>query len=84
MDPESKKLLQDTFALAEDNNNMLHKIRRGQKWANFTRMVYWLIIIGISVGAFYFLQPQIEQMQSLIKSTGATFDQFKNLVPTSR
>jgi hypothetical protein len=81
MDPESKKLLQDTFALAEDNNNMLHKIRRGQKWASFTRMMYWLIIIGISVGSFYYLQPYIDQMRTVIDNTTATFQQFKNLTP---
>jgi len=79
MDPESKKLLEDTFALAKDNNKMLHAIRRGQKWASFTRVVYWLIIIGISVGAFYFMQPYIDQMQGIIKNAGTTFDQIKNI-----
>jgi len=83
MDGEERQLLEKTFELAKENNKMLRKIRRGQKWASFMRMVYWIIIIGVSIGAFYYLQPYIEQMQSFIKSTGTTFDQFKNILPPS-
>ncbi len=79
MDPESKKLLQDTFTLAEDNNKMLHTIRRGQKWTSFLRVVYWIIIIGVSIGAFYFLQPYVDQMKGLIDTTQKTLNQYKNL-----
>ena len=65
MDPESKKLLDDTFLLVKDNNIMLHKIRRGQKWASIMRIVYWLIIIGASIEAFYYLQPYVEKLMTL-------------------
>ena len=33
------------------------------------RAVYWLIIIGISIGAFYFMQPYIDSMRGLINSS---------------
>lgn len=65
MDSESEKLLRETFELVKDNNTMLHKIRRGQKWASFMRVVYWLIIIGISIGAWYYLQPYVNKMMNL-------------------
>ena len=65
MDPESKQLLEKTFELEKDNNTMLHKIRRGQQWSSFMRIVYWLIIIGVSVGAFYFMQPYVNKLMSL-------------------
>jgi hypothetical protein len=84
MDPESKKLLEETFSLAEDNNKMLHKIRSMQKWASFMRVMYWLIIIGVSVGSFYFLQPYVNEVKNMIEVTGSTFDQFKNIIPNSR
>ena len=69
MDPESRNLLENTFEYARENNKMLHAIRRSQKWASFMRMLYWLIIIGLSVGAFYFMQPYISSMQGLINSS---------------
>ncbi len=79
MDPESKKLLEATFALAEDNNKMLHKIRSTQNWASFMRILYWVIIIGIAFGSFYYLQPYVDQVQSIFKETGTTFNQLKNI-----
>ena len=81
MDPESKQLLQENLELARENNRMLHSVRGVQKRQAFMRIVYWLIIIGIGIYSFYLLQPYIAQMQSFIKSTGTTLDQFKNILP---
>ena len=79
MDPESKELLQNTFSLAEENNRMLRQMRRAQRIASFMRVVYWLIILGIGIGAFYFIQPYIDQMGKFAKDSGVTIDQLKNL-----
>ena len=62
MDPESKKMLQDTFHLAEENNNMLHEMRRAQRIARFMTLVYWVFIIGSAVGAYYLIQPYVESL----------------------
>ena len=79
MSPEEKQLLQDIFNLAEENNNILRKMRRVQKIASVMRVVYWLIIIGITVGAFYFLQPYIDRIQKFLGNAGISFDQLKGL-----
>jgi len=79
MDPESKQLLQNTFNLATENNKMLRKIRRSQKIASFMRIVYWIIIIGITAGAFYFFQPYLEQAKGFIQDSGIDIDQIKGL-----
>ena len=78
MDPQSKKLLEETHALAKENNNMLHKIRHAQKTASFLRSIYWLIIIGLGIGAFYFTQPYVESVTTFFKDTGTTINNFKN------
>ncbi|MEI7810159.1 MAG: hypothetical protein WCI41_01215 [bacterium] len=78
MDPETTKLLRDTFLLAEDNNKMLHKIRNGQKWASVMRVMYWLIIIGISIGAFYFMQPYIAPLEKLLGNASSVFEQLNS------
>ena len=81
MDQEEKQLLENTFNLAKENNQMLHKIRRSQRIANITRFFYWLIIIGITVGAFYFVQPYVNQLQDLISDTGVNLDGLKGFLP---
>ncbi|MFA6524126.1 MAG: hypothetical protein WC264_00230 [Candidatus Paceibacterota bacterium] len=79
MDPESKQLLRDTYELADQNNKMLRHIRRSQKVTSFLRFMYWMIIIGIGVGSFYFLQPYVENIQTFIKDSGASLNQIKTL-----
>lgn len=79
MDPESKELLQKTFALAEENNKILHKMRRSQMIASVIRVFYFIIIIGIAVGSFYFLQPYIDKGINLYNSLSATGQKLNNV-----
>jgi len=61
---DMKQLLEANLKVSKENNKMLHKMRGAQKRANIFKFLYWLIIIGIAVGAFYFLQPLFEQVKS--------------------
>ncbi len=78
---EIKSILANTLTLTEENNQMLKAMRRAQKLATFMRVVYWLIVIGIAIGAFYFLQPFIDQTESMIKGFSSTAENFKNVFP---
>jgi len=62
MDPETKKLLAENIELAKQNNEMLHKLVRFQKVANIYRVVYWAIIILSTFGAYYLIQPFLNNM----------------------
>jgi hypothetical protein len=76
MDPESKKLLEETLELEQENNEILHSMKRSMTWARVMSVVYWLIIIGISIGAFYFIQPYIDQV---VKTYGSFSNLIRNL-----
>ncbi|MFA7191696.1 MAG: hypothetical protein WC089_00130 [Candidatus Paceibacterota bacterium] len=58
-DPQIKKLLEENLELAKENNELLKKVRNTQKLAQIYRIVYWVVIIGASYGAYYFVQPYI-------------------------
>lgn len=62
MDPKDRELLEKTFNLAEENNVLLRKIRRSLRVSQAVRITYWVLIIGLSIGAFYFIQPYIDQL----------------------
>ena len=81
MDQRERELLENTFNLAKENNEILRKMRRAQKIADFMRFMYWIIIIGVTIGAFYFMQPYIEQMKGLIEKAGISINSFNNLLP---
>ena len=65
MDLETKKLLQENLELAKENNSILRKLRSAQRWQQITRAVYILIIIGVTLGAFVYLQPMIERVTGI-------------------
>lgn len=65
MDGELKNLLEENLKLSKENNELLIKVRRVQKWAQYSRVFYWFIIIGITFGAFYFIQPYLENLLNL-------------------
>lgn len=63
--PEEKSLLERTHALAEENNEILKSIRRANRFGTIMRVLYWVVIIGLSVGAYYFIQPYVTFMSGL-------------------
>ena len=72
-----KRLLEENLKLSKENNVLLQKIYSIQRWAQITRVLYWLVIVGISVGAFYFIKPL---MGNLLGSFGSSnISDFKDL-----
>ena len=65
MTPEERQLLIQTHRLVEENNTLLRKMHRAAIMGRAFRLVYWIAIIGLSVGAYYFIQPYVEQVQDV-------------------
>ena len=81
MDFHDKEFFDRLMALTEENNKILHKIRRTAKVTGMIRIVYWIIIIGISIGAYYYVQPYLNQILEAYSglSTGLnSIQSFKN------
>jgi len=72
MSPEEKELLEKSVALAEDNNEILHKMRRSMLWGRVMSVLYWTLIIGSAVGAYYFIQPYLNAMLGVYDSISDT------------
>ncbi len=53
-------MLKKTLELSQENNKMLHSIRRSMVWGRVMRIVYWVIIIGAAVGIYYYIEPYID------------------------
>lgn len=57
MNPEDRQLLVDNLKISKENNALLVKIHNIQRWSQITKIFYWILIIGIAFGAFYFIKP---------------------------
>ncbi len=67
MEPEERKKLNRALELAEENNKILSKLYRGMQLRRIFTVLYWIVIIGVAVGAFYFIQPYFEQFSSIFQ-----------------
>ena len=78
MDSESRQLLQNTLALAEENNKMLHKIRGVQKRGTLWQVLKLIVIIGIALGSFYYIEPYLNKIIDLYNSVSGMQQQINN------
>ncbi len=65
MDEELKKLLEENVRLSRENNQLLLKINKINKWSFISKIIYWFILLGVAAGAFYFIQPLIDGVSSI-------------------
>ena len=65
MTPEERQLLIQTHRLVEENNKLLRKMHRAAIWGRVWHFLYWTVIIGLSVGAYYFVEPYLKQLQGV-------------------
>ncbi len=69
MSPEERELLTHSIKLAEENNKMLRGMRRSARIGSVIRIIYWIIIIGGTIGAYYIVQPYIKtRVQTFVES----------------
>ncbi len=62
MTPEERELLNQSVVLAKENNKMLRSMVRSARIASLLRVIYWVFIIGSLVGAYYVVQPYLNQI----------------------
>ncbi len=79
MDQVVKTLLEETKKLVEDNNKILHSIQKRERLSFLVRILYWLVIIGIGVGAFYYVKPYMEQLMKVYQSIKETEQKIEQL-----
>ncbi len=71
MTPEERSLLERTASLTEENNKMLRSIRRSGRISLGMRIGYWVVIILLSLGAYWVIQPLVQSMTSVLGNGSA-------------
>ncbi|MDE2173117.1 MAG: hypothetical protein KGJ31_00740 [Patescibacteria group bacterium] len=62
MDPELKRLLEETHALAKDNHRMLRAIRRDQWFGLIGKIIIWIIVLLLPLYLYQqYLQPFVSK-----------------------
>lgn len=91
MDSDSNPKLDELLELTRENNSILRGLRRAQRFATVARVLYWLVILGIGFGSYYYLQPYLDQAMNLYTQSQNTlhdlqtnFNGVKNFINGSK
>ena len=79
MDEEERELLEKTAESTEECLKILKKIQRGRRFEMITRILYWLIIVGLAVGTYYYIQPYINNLLSIYKNINTNIKKIENV-----
>lgn len=80
MDPESKAQLEEALSLAKENNIMLKTLKRSLLWSRAWHVLYWVIIIGSTVGAYYYIQPYLEKLIGVYSGAQQNLDSVNSIL----
>jgi len=87
MDPRERDMLKRALELSEENNEMLKGIRRSMRVSMLFKTIYWVVVIGIAVGAFYLIQPYVDGVTEMyggirenLNQADSLFDKAKNIL----
>ncbi len=78
MNPQEKELLEKTLEYTRENNKMLRAMRRSIRFSSFLRVAYWLIIIGLGIGLYQYLQPFLEEFKDIFNQAVELKNSFGN------
>ena len=77
MNPEEHQILERLLHLEEQNHRILRSLHRSMVWGTIFQIIYWLFILGVAVGAYYFVRPYLgpfgQLLDKLSQVTGIKF-----------
>ena len=79
MNPDEKQMLRDIAEQVAENNKILRKLRSKARWGTVIHALYWIVIIGLSVGSYYFIQPYMDQLLKVYSGLGADVGTVKSV-----
>ncbi len=78
MSPEERSLLERTYKISEENNQILRSMRNTARIGTIMRVLYWIVILGLSFGAYYFIQPYLQTVMGLYNQVQGGADNIQN------
>jgi predicted PurR-regulated permease PerM len=84
MDPALDARLKAIEEKLQQNHELLVRVRRVQRNSQLFRLFYWVLILLATFGAFYYVQPYINQIIESYTGIQNTQEQIQNSMPNLR
>ena len=76
---ENNRLLKENHKLSEQNAKKLKRITSNMRRNTIGRIIYWLIIIGLTIGGWYVAKPYVD---TLVQGYNKVTDQLNKVSDT--
>ena len=80
MTPEEHRILMETREMVEENARILKRIQLSNRASLVLKVLYWVVILGASFGAYYLIQPYVDAIKGSVGAasgdTSATTEPF--------
>jgi len=80
MQPEEREMLKKALELSRENNKMLQSIKRSMFMGRIFRVVYWIVVIGAAIGAYYYIEPYLDEAIGAYGSIKGDLKNFGDLL----
>ena len=75
-DNEIKSQIEESLAIGKENRRMLKKLLSYRRWEAVYAILKWLIVAGVALGTYYYLQPYIDQLVAAYEQVNGVFQSF--------
>ncbi len=83
----NEEKLDAIYQMTLENHEVLKTIRRQQYMATAFRLLYWLVILGVLGGTYYYLKPILDVVMgnaAHLQDTFMQLNQLKDQLPEAR
>lgn len=77
MDEGLNELLKANLEVSKENHKILRYLQKAHRNVMIWRTVHWILVIGVTYGAFYFVEPYLAKLMKLLPQ----LEQFSGLLP---
>lgn len=75
-DPKIEAMIRETHRLAQENHKMLKKIDKTNRRDKILRYLKWAVVLAALFGAYYLVQPLIQNLQEAYTSIFETLGEI--------
>ena len=80
MDQEHEELIRENIRLTKENQKLLKKLWKAEKWGFWSRVIFFAILIGLPVLVYqYYISEVVTDLQGVYQEIRGAGDSIKNL-----
>jgi hypothetical protein len=82
LEAPERALLEEAVELGHENQKLIRKLVRAQRWGHFLTIVKLILIVTLAGGLYYYLQPFIDNLLEAYQSVAESIPKAGQFLET--